>query len=120
MKKVINLKVRLLIRKGGKIVARLSDDLIKIVNLSMPFPDSAISAYSRLGMVFTSGDLSKEAGIPQSTAKYYIRKMVDMHMISKIPHRKKYQKYANAQTFSDWLKDFIRLVIRPLEMEGEK
>ncbi|MFQ6095996.1 MAG: hypothetical protein ACE5NN_07620 [Candidatus Bathyarchaeia archaeon] len=99
-------------------MVRLSDDLIKIINLSMPFPASVISAYSRLGMVFTSGDLSKEAGIPQSTAKYYIRKMVEMHMISKIPHRKKYQKYANARTFSDWLRDLIRLMIRPLETGG--
>ena len=101
-------------------MARLSDELIKIVNISMPFPAPVISAYSRLGMVFTSGDLSREAGIPQSTAKYYIRKMLGMHMISKIPHRKKYQKYANAQTFSDWLSDLIRLVIRPLEKEGAK
>ena len=101
-------------------MVRLSDELIKIVNLSMPFPASVISAYSRLDNVFSSGDLSKEAKIPQSTAKYYIRKMVAMHMISKIPNRKKYQKYANAQTFSDWLSDLIRLVIRPLEKEGVK
>jgi len=100
-------------------VPRLSKELIEIANMTMPFPESVISAYSRLGMVFTSGDLSKKAGIPQSTAKYYIRKMVDMRMISKIPHRKKYQKYANAQVFSEWLNDLIRLVIKPLEKEGE-
>ena len=96
-------------------MARLSDELIKIVNLSMPFPASVISAYSRLGSVFTSGDLSREAGIPQSTAKFYIRKMLDLHMITKIPNRKKYQKYENAKTFSDWLNDLIRLAIRPIE-----
>ena len=101
-------------------MARLSKELIRIVDMSMPFPGAVISAYSRLGMVFTSGDLSKGAGIPQSTAKYYIRKMVDMRMISKIPHRKKYQKYANAESFSDWLNDLIRLAIRPLEKEEDK
>jgi len=98
-------------------MSRLDQELIEIVNLSMPFPGSVIAAYSRLDMVFTSGDLAKEASIPQSTAKYYLRKMLNMHMISKIPHRKKYQKYANARTFSDWLNDLIRLVIRPLEKE---
>ena len=69
----------------------LSKELVKIVDLSMPFPASAIKAYSRIGMVFTSGDLGREAGIPRSTAKYYIRKTLDMHMITKIPHRRKYQ-----------------------------
>lgn len=97
---------------------RLNEELIKVVNLSMPFPASVISAYSRLEMVFTSGDLSREAEIPRSTAKYYIRKMLNMHMISKIPNRKKYQKYANARTFSDWLNDLLRLAIRPLEKGG--
>ncbi|HIE13705.1 TPA: hypothetical protein EYP70_00360 [Candidatus Bathyarchaeota archaeon] len=96
-------------------MSQLSEELIKIVNLSMPFPAHVISAYSKLEMVFTSGDLSREAGIPRSTAKYYIQKMIDLHMISKIPHKKKYQKYANARLFSDWLSDLIRLAIRPLE-----
>ena len=94
---------------------RLNEELIRIVNLSMPFPDNVIAAYSRLDPVFTSGDLSREAGIPRSTAKYYIKKMLELHMISKIPHKKKYQKYANAYLFSDWLTDLIRLAIRPLE-----
>ncbi len=93
-------------------------ELKKVVDLSMPFPSEVISAYSRLGLVFTSGNLSKEAGIPRSTAKYYIKKMVDLRMISRIPHRKKYQKYANARTFSVWLNDLIKLAIRPLEREG--
>jgi predicted transcriptional regulator len=66
-------------------------------------------------MVFTSGDLAKEAKIPRSTAKYYIRKMLDAHMISKVPYKKKYQKYANARNFSEWLLDLIKLAIRPLE-----
>lgn len=94
---------------------RVNEELIEIVNLAMPFPASVISAYSRLGMVFTSGDLAREAGIPRSTAKYYIQKMLSLHMISKIPNRKKYQKYANAELFSQWLMDLIKLAIRPLE-----
>jgi len=96
-------------------MAALGEELVKIVDLSMPFPASVIRAYSRIGMVFTSGDLSREAGIPRSTAKYYVRKMVDLHMISKIPHRRKYQKYANARTFSAWLADIVRFAIRILE-----
>jgi len=96
-------------------MASATQEFKKIVNLSMPFPSEVISAYSRLGAVFTSGDLSKEAKISRSTAKYYVNRMVDLRMISRIPRRKKYQKYANAQTFSDWLTDVIKLAIRPLE-----
>jgi len=92
-----------------------TDEFRRIVDSSMPFPAGVISAYSRLGTVFTSGDLSKEAKISRSTAKYYVNRMVDLRMISQVPHRKKYQKYANAQTFSGWLTDLIKLAIRPLE-----
>jgi DNA-binding IclR family transcriptional regulator len=96
-------------------MVQLSKELIEIVNLSMPFPANVLKAYSQLELVFTSGDLAKEANIPRSTAKYYIRKLIDIRMISKVPYRKKYQKYANARNFSDWLQDLIRLAIRPLE-----
>jgi len=96
-------------------MAQLSKELIGILNLSMPFPAETIKAYSALDMVFTSGDLAREARIPRSTAKYYIRRMLEMRMISKVPYRKKYQKYANARSFSDWLQDLVRLAIRPLE-----
>jgi DNA-binding IclR family transcriptional regulator len=96
-------------------MSQLNEELIKIVNVSMPFPAEVISAYSRLGMVFTSGELAKEANIPRSTAKFYVRKMLEMRMISKVPYKKKYQKYANAKNFSDWLMDLIKLAIRPLE-----
>jgi len=96
-------------------MSQLTEELLRVVDISMPFPAKVIAAYSRLEMVFTSGDLSREAGIPRSTAKYYIQKMIDLHMISKIPHKKKYQKYANARLFSEWLSDLIRLAIRPLE-----
>ncbi|RJS75383.1 hypothetical protein CW712_04645 [Candidatus Bathyarchaeota archaeon] len=96
-------------------MARISKELLEIINMSMPFPANVLRAYSRMEMVFTSGDLAREAEIPRSTAKYYVRKMIEMHMISKVPYRKKYQKYANAKNFSDWLQDLIRLAIRPLE-----
>ena len=96
-------------------MVQISKELIEIVNLSMPFPADALKAYSKLEMVFTSGDLAKEAKIPRSTAKYYIKKLIDLHMISKVPYRKKYQKYTSARNFSDWLQDLIRLAIRPLE-----
>ena len=96
-------------------MTQLDKDLVRVIDSSMPFPSSVISAYSKIEIVFTSGDLAREANIPRSTAKYYVRKMVDMHMISKVPHRKKYQKYANARVFSDWLTDLIKLAIRPLE-----
>lgn len=96
-------------------MSKLDDELIKIVNLSMPFPAGVISGYSRLDLVFTSGDLAREAKIPRSTAKFYIRKMLDVHMISKVPYKKKYQKYANAKNFSDWLLDLVKLAVRSLE-----
>lgn len=96
-------------------MSQLNEELIKIVNVSMPFPSEVIAAYSRLGMVFTSGELAREAKIPRSTAKFYVRKMLEMRMISKVPYKKKYQKYANAKNFSDWLMDLIKLAIRPLE-----
>ena len=93
----------------------MNKELLKIVNMSMPFPIDVIKAYSQLDMVFTSGDLARISQIPKSTSKFYIRKMVKMRMISKIPYRRKYQKYMNAKIFSDWLLDLIKLVIRPIE-----
>ena len=96
-------------------MAKLSRELIEVVNMSMVFPAVVITAYSGLDVLFTSGDLARKASLPKSTAKYYIRKMVEMRMISKVPYRRKYQKYANAKSFSDWLQDLIRLAVRPLE-----
>ena len=55
-------------------------ELKRVVNLAMPFPSEVIAAYSRLGIVFTSGNLSKEAGIPRSTAKYYVNKMIKLRI----------------------------------------
>ena len=99
-------------------MSSVSEDLKKIVNKSMPFPADVISAYSRIGTVFTSGNLSEQAKISRSTAKYYVNKMVELRLIARIPHRKKYQKFANAQSFSEWLSDLIKLAIRPLEREN--
>lgn len=90
-------------------------ELKRIATLSMPFPAEVIRAYATIGPTFTSGDLSRESGVPRSTAKFYIRKMVELRMITKLPGKKKYQKYANAMRFSDWLKDLRRLAIIPIE-----
>ncbi|HDD72108.1 MAG TPA: hypothetical protein ENF98_00375 [Candidatus Bathyarchaeota archaeon] len=92
-----------------------AEELRKIIRDSMPFPPEVIEAYAKLEDIFTSGDLARLAGIPRSTAKFYVAKMVRLRMVTKIPGRRKYQKYANARTFSDWLKDLIRLAIVPLE-----
>lgn len=91
------------------------EELKRIASLSMPFPAKVIRAYAKMGPTFTSGDLSRESGIPRSTAKFYLRKMVELRMVTKLPGRKKYQKYANAMRFSDWLKDLRRLAIVPIE-----
>ncbi len=96
-------------------MSKLSKDLVGVVNLSMPFPANVIAAYSRVPLVFTSGDLAREAKIPRSTAKFYVRKMVGMHMVAKVPYKKKYQKFANATNFSDWILDLVKLAVRPLE-----
>ena len=96
-------------------MSQIDNELIKIVNLTLPFPADVVKAYSRLNMVFTSGDLAREANIPRSTAKFYIRKMLIMRLISKIPYKKKYQKYANARNISDWLTDLVKLAIKPIE-----
>ncbi len=64
---------------------------------------------------FTSGDLARTCGIPRSTAKYYIKKMLKLRMITRVPHKRTYQKYANALNFTDYMKDLIKLVLKPLE-----
>ncbi len=50
-------------------MVQLSKDLIEIVNLSMPFPADVLRAYSRLKMVFTSGDLASEVWNPKVNSK---------------------------------------------------
>jgi len=90
-------------------------ELLEIAAAALPFPPKVIVGYSKLGMVFTSGDLARTCGISPSTAKFYLKKMVDFRMVTKIPNMKKYQKYANAKEFSSWVKDLIRIVVTPLE-----
>lgn len=92
-------------------------ELIRIMELTLPFPSRVVLGYSKLKQSFTSGDLARVSGVSRSSAKFYINKMVDLRMVTKIPHRRRYQKYANAETFSSWLKDLIKLVIIPLETE---
>lgn len=89
--------------------------LIDIIDRTLPFPPKVIAGYAKLDQAFTSGDLARVSKVSRSSAKFYIGKMVDLRMVTKIPHRRRYQKYANAETFSNWLKDLIRLAVVPLE-----
>jgi len=41
--------------------------------------------------------------------------MVDLRLVAKVPHKRMYQKYPNAQTFSGWMRDLIKLALEPLE-----
>ncbi len=93
-------------------------ELIKIIDKTLPFPPSVIAGYARLEQAFTSGDLARVSGISRSSAKFYLGKMVDLRMVTKIPHKRRYQKYANAETISSWLKDLIKLAVIPLESGG--
>jgi len=90
-------------------------ELVEIIDKAVPFPPRVIVGYAKLEQSFTSGDLARVSGISRSSAKFYIGKMVDLRMVTKIPHRRRYQKYANAETFSGWLRDLIRLAVAPLE-----
>lgn len=90
-------------------------ELIKIIDLTLPLPPRVIAGYAKLNRTFTSGDLARICGISRSSAKFYLNKMVNLRMVTKIPHKRRYQKYANAETLSNWLKDFIKLALIPLE-----
>ena len=93
-------------------------ELIEIIDRALPFPPRVIAGYARLEQAFTSGDLARVSGVSRSSAKFYIGKMLDLRMVTKIPHRRRYQKYANAETFSSWLRDLIKLAVIPLESGG--
>jgi hypothetical protein len=95
-------------------------ELIGIVDKALPFPPRVIAGYAKLDPSFTSGDLARVCGISNSSAKFYLGKMVELRMVTKIPHKRRYQKYANAGTFSSWLKDLIKLGISPIESGGLK
>ncbi len=86
-----------------------------IVEKTFSLPAKVIVAYAELEPVFTSGDLARICDISRSSAKFYLNKMVGLRMVTKVPHKRRYQKYANANLFSDWLKDLLKLAVIPLE-----
>ena len=89
--------------------------LISVVDKAFSLPPKVILGYANLESSFTSGDLARICDISRSSSKFYLNKMVDLRMVTKVPHKRRYQKYANAVTFSDWLKDLIKLAIVPIE-----
>jgi len=89
--------------------------LIEVVNKAFSLPPKVISGYAALDPDFTSGDLARVCDISRSSAKFYLNKIVELRMVTKVPHKRRYQKYSNAGTFSDWLKDLIKLAVIPLE-----
>jgi hypothetical protein len=89
--------------------------LVEIVDRTFSLPPKVIAGYAQLDQAFTSGDLARICDISRSSAKFYLNKMVEMRLVTKVPHKRRYQKYANADTFSDWLKDLIKLAVNPLE-----
>jgi hypothetical protein len=89
--------------------------LVKILENTMPLPPKIIIGYNKLERDFTSGDLARVCDISRSSAKFYVNKMVYLRLITKVPHKRMYQKYANANKFSDWFKDLLRFALEPLE-----
>jgi hypothetical protein len=92
------------------------ESLIEILERALPLPPKIILGYNKLERDFTSGDLSRISDISRSSAKFYVNKMVDLRLITKVPHKRMYQKYANANKFSNWLKDLVKLALEPLEV----
>mgnify|MGYP000035213104 CR=1 FL=1 len=90
-------------------------ELLRIMKRALPLPPRVIAGYAKLPQTFTSGDLARVCGIPRSSAKFYLAKMLELRMVTRIPHRRRYQKYENAERFSSWLRDLIRLAVVPLE-----
>ncbi|MCB2172858.1 hypothetical protein KQH65_08990 [archaeon] len=91
------------------------ESLIEILERALPLPPKIIVGYNKLERDFTSGDLSRTCDISRSSAKFYVNKMVDLRLVTKVPHKRMYQKFANANKFSDWLKDLSKLALEPLE-----
>jgi DNA-binding IclR family transcriptional regulator len=89
--------------------------LIEILERALPLPPKIIVGYNKLERDFTSGDLAKLCDISRSSAKFYVNKMVDLRLITKVPHKRMYQKYANANRFGEWMKDLMKLALEPLE-----
>ena len=91
------------------------ESLLDIVDKTFSLPPKVIAGYAELDRDFTSGDLARICDISRSSAKFYLNKMVDLRLVTKVPHKRRYQKYANAVTFSEWLKDLIKLAVAPIE-----
>ncbi len=91
------------------------ESLIEVLERALPLPPKIILAYNTLERDFTSGDLYRACDISRSSAKFYVNKMVDLRLITKVPHKRMYQKFPNSRKFSDWYKDLIKLAIEPLE-----
>jgi len=91
------------------------ESLIDIVDKTFSLPPKVIAGYAELDRDFTSGDLARICDISRSSAKFYLKKMIDLRLVTKVPHKRRYQKYANAVTFSEWLKDLIKLAVAPIE-----
>jgi DNA-binding IclR family transcriptional regulator len=91
------------------------ESLIEVLKNALPIPPKIVLGYKELEPEFTSGDLSRICNISRSSAKFYVNKMVDLRLVTKVPHKRMYQKYANALRFSSWLKDLIKLALEPLE-----
>ena len=91
------------------------ESLIEVLKNALPLPPKIVLGYKELESEFTSGDLSRICNISRSSAKFYVNKMVDLRLVTKVPHKRMYQKYANAITFSNWLKDLIKLALEPLK-----
>jgi hypothetical protein len=89
--------------------------LLEILEKALPLPPKIIVGYKKLERDFTSGDVARVCDISRSSAKFYVNKMVDLRIITKVPHKRMYQKFANANKFSDWFKDLIKLALEPLE-----
>ena len=91
------------------------ESLIEVLERALPLPPKIIVGYNKLQRDFTSGDLAKLCDISRSSAKFYVNKMVDLRLITKVPHKRMYQKYANANRFGEWMKDLMKLALEPLE-----
>jgi regulatory protein YycI of two-component signal transduction system YycFG len=91
------------------------ESLLEILEKALPLPPKIIVGYNKLERDFTSGDVSRVCDISRSSAKFYVNKMVDLRLVTKVPHKRMYQKFANANKFSDWLKDLQKLALEPLE-----
>ena len=91
------------------------ESLVEILKIALPLPPKIVVGYKELEPVFTSGDVARVCDISRSSAKFYVNKMVQLRLITKVPHKRMYQKYPNATTFSGWFRDLLKLALEPLE-----